>query len=349
METGLVLGVETSCDETAAAVVDGRLRVLSSVVASQDDLHRPFGGVVPEIASRRHLEAIIPVMEQALSDAGVGPEVLAGVAVTYGPGLIGALLVGLQAAKGFAWAHDLPLVGVNHLHGHLLAVGLCCDEADRERPRPALPYVALLVSGGHTATYRINNWCDVELIGDTRDDAAGEAIDKFARMAGLGYPGGPVVDRLAEGGDPQAYQFPRALRSEGHDFSFSGLKTAVRLHLQRHGVPEAGSELSDLCASVQEAVADVLVHKALRACEATQVPRLVLGGGVAANRRLRALCLERGSPLGIQVFLPPRSLCTDNAAMIAGAGVRLLAEARRGADFPGGLDLNASASLPVEA
>lgn len=348
MDTGLVLGVETSCDETAAAVVDGRLRVLSSVVASQDNLHAPFGGVVPEIASRRHLEAIIPVMEQALRDADVGPEALSGVAVTYGPGLIGALLVGLQAAKGFAWAHDLPLVGVNHLHGHLLAVGLCCDEEDRERPRPEPPFVALLVSGGHTATYLVKSWCEVDLIGDTRDDAAGEAIDKFARMAGLGYPGGPVVDRLAEGGDSEAYRFPRALRAEGHDFSFSGLKTAVRLHIQRHGVPEDGSELSNLCASVQEAVADVLVHKALRACEATGVPRLVLGGGVAANRRLRALAEERSEPLGVEVFLPPRSLCTDNAAMIAAAGVRLLAEGHHGDEFPGGLALNACASLPVE-
>lgn len=343
------MGVESSCDETAAAVIDDEFRVLSSVVASQVAAHAPFGGVVPEIASRSHLTEVVPVMERALADAGVEPTDLAGVAVTRGPGLIGALLVGVQAAKAFAWVHRLPLVGVNHLEGHLVSPRLIANDADVGRPRPEHPYVALLVSGGHTAVYVVRGSGDIELVGATRDDAAGEALDKFARMAGLGYPGGPVVDRLARGGRRDAVSLPRAMRGRGPDFSFSGLKTAVRTHLESNGVPAKDSqEMSDLCASLQEAVADILVEKALEACLATATPRLVLTGGVAANSRLRELAVQRGRAMGVEVFAPPPSLCTDNAAMIAAAGLPLLASM---ADVPSdrrGLTVDAQATLAVD-
>ncbi len=346
--SALVLGVESSCDETAAAVVSGDLRVLSSVVASQVSVHAPFGGVVPEIASRSHLAAVIPVIEAALADADLEPADLAGVAVTRGPGLIGALLVGVQTAKAFAWVHGLPLVGVNHLEGHLTAPRLVADAADAARPRPELPYVALLVSGGHTAVYVVRGPGQTELIGATRDDAAGEALDKFARMAGLGYPGGPVVDRLATTGRPDAVHLPRAMRGRGPDFSFSGLKTAARNHLEAHGVPPRDSQrMADLCASLQEAVADILVEKSLAACAAAGVHRLVLTGGVAANSRLRSLAAQRGEAAGVQVFAPPRSLCTDNAAMIAAAGHPLLADLDQVPADRRGLSVDARPTLPV--
>ena len=342
-----MLGVESSCDETASAVVDERRRILSSVVASQVSVHAPFGGVVPEIASRSHLTEIIPVMDQALRDAGCTPADLRGVAVTRGPGLIGALLVGVQAAKAFAWVHGLPLVGVNHLAGHLVAPRLIADEEDMQRPRPDTPYVALLVCGGHTAVYVVRADTS-ELVGATRDDAAGEALDKFARQAGLGYPGGPVVDRLAVGGDVDAVALPRGLRRKGPDFSFSGLKTAVRTHIEGRGVPPRESkDMADLCASMQEAVADILVEKSLAACERYGIPRLALTGGVAANSRLRALAQSRGADLGVEVFAPPRRLCTDNAAMIAAAGLPLLDAFEDLGDDVRGLSVDARPTLPV--
>lgn len=339
----LVLGIESSCDETAAAVVDERLVVHSSVVASQDELHAPYGGVVPEIASRRHLALVLPTVRAALDRAAVAPGDLDGVAVTRGPGLIGALLVGVQTAKALAWVHGLPLVGVSHLEGHAMAVLATSGEADEARARPAFPYVALLVSGGHTALYAVAGWGRIRCLGATRDDAAGEAIDKFARLVGLPYPGGPVVDRLAAGGDPSRVRFPRGLHGAGADFSFSGLKTAARRHVEEHGVPGDPAGLSDLCASLLEAVADVLVDKAVAACQREDCDRLVLCGGVAANARLRSMAGERGDAAGIRVYAPPLPLCTDNAAMVAAVGMQRLAiDGRRP-----GFDLDAVATLPL--
>ena len=310
-----ILAVETSCDETAAAVVAEGRTVESSVVSSQVDLHARFGGVVPEIAGRAHVELVLPVVIEALALAGMeigDPGGLAAVAATVGPGLIGSLLVGFSAAKALALAWGLPFVGVNHLEGHLYAALL-------EDPEIELPSVVLLVSGGHTLLVRMDEPGRYEILGQTVDDAAGEAFDKVARYLGLGYPGGPAVDRVAAAGDATAIRFPRA-RLDGHhgelDFSFSGLKTAVVNHVRAH--PEARTE--DVAASFQEAVVDVLVERALAAAEAAGARSLCLAGGVAANsllrRRTEAACAERG----MRAFLPSRAMCTDNAAMIAAAG-----------------------------
>ncbi len=338
----VVLGIETSCDETAAAVVEGG-RVRSSVVASQVTLHEPWGGVVPELASRRHLEAILPVMRAAAERAGLpgGLEGVEAVAVTQGPGLVGALLVGLAAAKGFAYARGLPFVGVHHHEAHLYAIRL-------ERPEADFPFVGLLVSGGHTSLHLAEGLGRYRLLGRTRDDAAGEAFDKAAKLLGLGYPGGALIDRLARAGDPGAVRFPRARlgpsggaapgpsRSaaapggEPLDFSFSGLKTALRQRVERLGVPEVGSRaMADLLASFQEAVVDPLVEKALRATRETGVRRLVAAGGVAANSRLRARLAAACAAEGVELFVPSLHLCTDNAAMVAGLGEAYLAAGRR--------------------
>jgi N6-L-threonylcarbamoyladenine synthase len=309
----LVLGIETSCDETAAAVVrDGRV-ALADVVSSQVEVHKRWGGVVPELASRNHVVQVMPVIDEALTSSGVGLEDLDAIAVTTGPGLIGALLVGLQAAKSLAWAAGKPLVGVNHLEGHLTAIQLV-------EPAPAPPYLGLVVSGGHTSLYAVESFASYKLLGSTRDDAAGEAYDKVAKMLGLPYPGGIQIDRLAQGGDPKAILFPRAHVKGGElDFSFSGLKTAVLTHLRKGPLPE-GQDLCDLCASFQEAVADPLTRKAVKAAKQFGLSRLVLCGGVAANSRLRALATERAGEAGLALFLPPPRLCTDNGAMIAVAG-----------------------------
>lgn len=326
----LVLGIETSCDETAAAVVrDGRER-LSDVVHSQVEIHRAWGGVVPELASRSHIQRVMPVVDEALAKAGAGISDIDLFAVTSGPGLIGALLVGVQAGKALAWATGKPVVGVNHLEGHLWAIRL----AERA-PEP--PFLGLVVSGGHTSIYAVEGEGGLRLLGQTLDDAAGEAFDKVAKLLGLPYPGGVIIDRLAQGGDPRALEFPRGLGNKPTlDFSFSGLKTAVLYHVKRHGVPQ-GQELADLCASVQEAIADVLTKKAVRAAKNEGLSSLVLAGGVAANSRLRALMLERGREAGLEVYLPPKDLCTDNASMIAVAGyLRHL----RGAE-PAGFAINA--------
>ena len=311
----LVLGIETSCDETAASVVrDGRV-ALSDVVSSQIDIHRRYGGVVPELASRNHVMQVMPVVEEALAVAGVTLDDLDAIAVTSGPGLIGALLVGVQTAKGLCLATNKPLVGVNHLEGHLLAIRLLEDA-----PEP--PFLGLVVSGGHTSLFDVRAFGDYRPVGSTRDDAAGEAYDKVAKMLGLPYPGGLPIDRLAKEGNRRAIAFPRAhIRGEGAecDFSFSGLKTAVRAWVEKNGRPE-GSALSDLCASFQEAVADPLTKKAILAAQRLGHRRLVLAGGVAANSRLRELMAERAHKAGIELFLPPIRLCTDNGAMIAVAG-----------------------------
>jgi N6-L-threonylcarbamoyladenine synthase len=309
----LCLGIETSCDETAAAVVRDARVALSDVVSTQIDIHKRWGGVVPELASRNHVVQVMPVIDEALSRAGVTPGQLDVIAVTSGPGLQGALLVGLQVAKAMALATGAPLVGVNHLEGHLLAIRLTPDA-----PEP--PFLGLVVSGGHTTLYEVPAFGTYRRLGTTRDDAAGEAYDKVARILGLPYPGGLPIDRLAQTGDPNAITFPRALRGEDIlDWSFSGLKTAVLTWVQRHGVPQ-GQALADLCASFQEAVADALTKKLVLGAKQAKATQLVLCGGVAANSRLRALAQERADEAGLRLFLPPVRLCTDNGAMIAVAG-----------------------------
>ncbi len=309
----LCLGIETSCDETAAAVVrDGRV-ALSDVVSTQIDIHRRWGGVIPELASRNHLLQVMPVIDEALSRAKLALTDLDVIAVTSGPGLQGALLVGLQVAKSLSLATGLPLVGVNHLEGHLLAIRLAPDA-----PEP--PFLGLVVSGGHTTLYEVPAFGTYKKLGTTRDDAAGEAYDKVARLLGLPYPGGQPIDELAQKGDPKAIAFPRALKShEVPDWSFSGLKTAVLNHVQRHGVPQ-GQALADLCASFQEAVADALTSKVMLGAKKAGATQLVLCGGVAANSRLRGLAQERADEAGVTLYLPPKRLCTDNGAMIAVAG-----------------------------
>jgi N6-L-threonylcarbamoyladenine synthase len=318
----VVLGIESSCDETAAAVlVDGR-RILSSVVASQDDVHAPYGGVVPELASRRHIEAIVPVVGRALADASVRLCDVDGIAVTQGPGLVGSLLVGTSLAKSLAWAHRKPLVGVNHLEGHIFAAFLTDDP-------PAYPFLALVVSGGHTALYHARAPRDYGLVGQTRDDAAGEAFDKVAKLLGLGYPGGPRVQRAAERGDPDAIAFAPARMTDGaSDFSFSGIKTSVSLHVKRRA-PLSDVEVADVAASFQASVVRTLVGRTLDAADRLGVRRIVLTGGVAANAPLRATLAAGAEAHGIRLHVPPRDLCTDNAAMIAAAGAPRLAAGER--------------------
>ena len=332
-----ILAIETSCDETAAAVVEDGRRVLSSVVSSQVDLHACFGGVVPEVASRAHVELVIPVVAEALLEAGVEGGELGAVAATVGPGLIGSLLVGVSAAKAYSLAWRLPFVGVNHMEAHLHAALL-------QEPDLALPVVVLLVSGGHTLLVAMEATSPGEggfpfvyrLLGQTIDDAAGEAFDKVARYLGLGYPGGPAIDRVALDGDPEAVRFPRARRDEGYDFSFSGLKTSVINHVRKH--PDIS--VADVAASFQEAVVDVLVTKARRAASEIGARGICLGGGVAANTALRRRVLEACRADGISALLPPAALCTDNAAMIgATAWYRLTA------DGPTPLDCGAEPNL----
>ena len=312
-----VLGIETSCDETAAAVVEVaglRGKPLSDVVHSQADIHRRWGGVVPELASRDHLQRVLPVVDEALRSSGCELRDLDGISVTRGPGLVGALLVGVQVGKALAAAAALPLAAVNHIEGHLLAVLL-----QEEVP---LPFLGLVVSGGHTSLYEVRAPGEYVALGHTLDDAAGEAFDKVAKLLGLPYPGGAHIDRLASEGDPAAHAFPRGLsrRSrEAFDFSFSGLKTAVLTRVRDRGAPQ-GSDLADLCASFQEAICDALTSRAVRAARKARLERMVICGGVAANSRLRALAGERCAAEGIALHLPAPKLCTDNGAMIALAG-----------------------------
>lgn len=315
-----VLAVESSCDETAAAVLCGQ-RVLANVVASQVSIHAAFGGVVPELASRNHLTALAPVLNQALLEASLTLEELDALAVTVGPGLAGCLLVGLQTVKTLAWAKGLPLVPVDHIAAHVHAVFLV-DDDDESVSVPAFPYVALAVSGGHTSLIRVDAPGRLVVLGGTRDDAAGEAFDKVAKLMGLPYPGGAQIDRLAQQGDPLAVPLPRPMLHRGLEFSFSGLKTAVRYALQEN--PELAP--CDLAASFQEAVAEVLVVKAIRACAQTELPRLVLAGGVACNSRLRALARERADKAGVALYVADPAYCTDNAAMVGGLASALLAQ-----------------------
>ena len=339
---GLILGIETSCDETAAAVVEDGRRILSNIVSSQIAVHAPHGGVVPELASRHHIENICPVIEAALAEAGVAFVDLEAVAVTQGPGLVGSLLVGVQAAKGIALVHRRPLVPVHHVAGHVEAAFL-------SHGKIPLPALALVVSGGHTSLYMVPEEGVHERLGRTRDDAAGEAFDKVAKLLGLGYPGGPIIDRLSEGADPGAVTFTIARMKDGSpDFSFSGIKTAVLLHVRREGISPVDDpdrvpvQVRNLVASFQRAVVDALVRGLARAAQAHAPRSLLLAGGVAANSRLRREAAAAAARLGLPLFVPPLSLSTDNAAMIAAAGFVNL---RRG--VRGDWDLNAEPHLAL--
>jgi N6-L-threonylcarbamoyladenine synthase len=338
-----VLGIETSCDETGIGIVRGRT-LLANVIASSMDEHARYGGVVPEVAARAHLEALEPTLRSALAEAHVELADIDAIAVTSGPGLAGALMVGVGAAKALAVALDRPIYAVNHLVGHVGADVLSADGPLE------YPTIALLVSGGHTSLLVVRDLVsDVELLGETIDDAAGEAFDKVARVLGLPYPGGPQIDRVAAGGDPSAFRFPRGLSQkkdlEAHryDFSFSGLKTAVARTVERAQDAGEAVPVADVAASFREAVVDVLLTKALAACVDTGIPRLLLGGGVVANARVREAAAERCAERGIELRIPPLSLCTDNGAMIASVGAQLIMAGRA----PSTLGFGADSTLPV--
>jgi len=312
-----ILGIETSCDETAAAVVKDGTSILASVVSSQVEVHQRYGGVVPELASRKHIEAIVPVVDEALNKAGLPLTEIDAIAVTRGPGLVGALLVGYSFAKSLAYALGIPWVGVNHLEGHIHSVFL-------EDDPPAFPFVALLASGGHTSIYHVTGHITLELMGQTRDDAAGEAFDKVAKMLDLGYPGGGIIDRLSKQGDPTRIKFPRSyLDKASFDFSFSGIKTAVNRYAATHR-NQIKEHIADIAAGFQEAVMEVLTHKAIHAAVEKGCDRLALVGGVAANSRLREKLKADAGHKGIQVHVPSIDLCGDNGAMIAAVGYHYL-------------------------
>ncbi|MEN6507560.1 MAG: tRNA (adenosine(37)-N6)-threonylcarbamoyltransferase complex transferase subunit TsaD [Smithella sp.] len=328
-----VLGIESSCDETAAAVINNG-KLLSNVIASQIKDHSAYGGVVPEIASRKHIEAISAVITQAMADAGLTLKEIEGVAVTRGPGLIGSLLVGLSTAKALAYGLNIPLVGVNHLEGHIMASFLA-------EKKPGFPFVALVVSGGHTNVYLVENYHEFQLLGQTRDDAAGEAFDKAAKLLNLGYPGGVVIDRMAKKGNPGALEFPRAMK-DSPDFSFSGLKTSLLTMVKKLGGHFTEAELEDVVASYQEAIVDVLVDKTLKAAVDHHVAQVVVCGGVAANSRLRERFETAAAGKNLELFIPPMILCTDNAAMIAALGEIMLKNGRSDS-----LGLNAVSRWPL--
>lgn len=330
MSGPLVLGIETSCDETGIAVIEG-LSTRSSVLGSQVDLHARFGGVVPEVAARAHIEAIRPLTHQAITEAGIHPDDIDAVAVTQGPGLIGPLMVGYSFAKSFAYALGKPLYGVDHMEGHLNAPRLSFGGYEP-------PAIVILASGGHSQIVHVKAWGDYEVLGGTIDDAAGEAFDKLARFMGLGFPGGPAIDRDSEGGDPSAIQFPRALRNRPYDFSFSGLKTSVVTYLEK--ARDAGElpARSDVSASIQEAIVDVLVDKTFNAVEATGVEVVGGGGGVLSNRRLRERLGEEADKRGVGLFIPEPALCTDNGAMIACVAVRRILDGVPGDEIIGDVD-----------
>jgi N6-L-threonylcarbamoyladenine synthase len=334
-----ILAIETSCDDTGAAVVlDGR-KVLSNVISSQTSIHQKYGGVVPELASRRHIESIVPIVTEALERGKVRLKDMEGIAVTHGPGLVGSLLVGLSFAKSLSFATGIPLVGVNHIEAHLSAIFL------EERP-PKFPFIGLVVSGGHTSLFRVDGFGKYKRMGQTRDDAAGEAFDKVAKLLGLGYPGGPMIDELSKTGNPKAIRFPRvSLGKSSFDFSFSGLKTAVVNYVKSHPEPPGGYPedlVKDIVSSFQEAVVEVLVRKTVQAAQHQKLKRIVLSGGVAANQRLRQRIKEESFEQKLKVYLPSPSFCTDNAAMVGVVGYEYL---KQGIRSP--LSLNAFSNLPL--
>jgi len=336
----LILGIDTSCDDTSASVVEDGRKILSNIVSGQSDIHSRYGGIVPELASRRHIEIIMPVVDEAIKQAGISFQDLSAVAVCKGPGLIGSLLIGCSFAKAVCYSRNIPLVAVNHLEGHLLSVFL-------ESPSPKFPFLSLIVSGGHTSLHIAEDYGRYIELGRTRDDAAGEAYDKVSKLLGLGYPGGPVIDRLAQKGDPGAIDFPRAYLPESFDFSFSGLKTAVLQFLRKENLldtpmPPDPELLHNIAASFQAAVVDVLVRKTEWAVKKKWIKQVTLSGGVSANSGLRKKMLETGREQGFEVFVPPISLCTDNAAMIAAAAHHRFIKK----DFAG-LDLNPGAYLSL--
>jgi N6-L-threonylcarbamoyladenine synthase len=327
-----VLGIETSCDETSAAVLTDRYEVLSNVVLSQDEIHAPYGGVVPELASRQHIRSIDLIVGEALAKAGVGLAAVDAYAVTQGPGLIGSLLVGLSFAKGLAYYHGKPLFGADHLDGHI-------EAAFVENRDIAFPALALLVSGGHTSLFLLEKKLSYRVLGRTRDDAAGEALDKIAKFLGLGYPGGPVIEKLAADGDPAAFAFARPrIKGAPFDFSFSGLKTAALRHIRESGISKDGPGLADFLASFEEAVAHALVENVVRAVEEHDPKSLVLCGGVARNKRLRARFQAQAARLKVPAYIPSPKMCTDNAAMIAAVALERM---DAGLTAPMDLDLDA--------
>jgi N6-L-threonylcarbamoyladenine synthase len=328
-----ILGIDTSCDETAAAIVIDGKEIRSNIISSQIDLHEKYGGIVPELASRRHVESINYIIDQAVNEAGVSFDDVGAIAVTNRPGLIGALLVGVAAAKSLAYCHNLPLLGINHIEGHIYANFMVHDEL-------TFPHVCLTVSGGHTLLVEVRQGWKYEILGGTRDDAAGEAYDKVAQYLGLGFPGGRIIDELAQKGDSTAINFPRPmLNRDDYQFSFSGLKTAVRYFVEKEKAAGTLPPIEDIAASFQAAAVEVLVQKTIRAAKMKNAGAITLTGGVAANRQLRQSMSEAAAALGISVYYPPIPLCTDNGAMIAGVAYHKYQEGLRD-----NLDLNASAS-----
>ncbi|MFB3896413.1 MAG: tRNA (adenosine(37)-N6)-threonylcarbamoyltransferase complex transferase subunit TsaD [bacterium] len=332
----LILGIETSCDETAASIVENGNKILSHILLSQIDLHQKYGGVVPEIASRAHLNTIIPIVQEAIDSAQLRYQDLDAIAVVNGPGLVGSLLVGLTIGKSIGYTYQKPLMAVNHLHGHIYASFL-------ENRDISFPLVALVVSGGHTDLFYMPAHGKYEWLGKTYDDAAGEAFDKVGKVLGLGYPAGPEIDKLAKQGNPEAIDFPRPYLEEyGADFSFSGLKTAVIYYLKKHPIESNSISLSDICASFQQAVIDVLVKKTMEVAIAKQVKGIIVSGGVAANSGLRTQMAHAANQNRMSLWVPSPKYCTDNAAMVAAAGYYQIQSG-----YPyAGLDLNAVANLP---
>lgn len=332
----IILAIESSCDETSAAIVKNGREVLSNIIASQIDIHTKFGGVVPEVASRKHIEVISNVVEEALEEAKMTLEDIDAVAVTYGPGLVGALLVGVQYAKALAYSINKPLIAVNHIEGHISANFI--EHKDLEPP-----FVCLVVSGGHTFIVHMKDYGEFEVIGQTRDDAAGEAYDKIARAIGLGYPGGPKIDKLAKEGNPEAIKFPRAnFHDDSLDFSFSGVKSAVLNYLNKMEMTKQEINKADVAASFQKAVVDVLVDNVMKTCEKKKVDKVAIAGGVASNSALRKHMIEEGEKKGIRVLFPAPILCTDNAAMIGSAAYFELLKERNAP-----LNLNAIPNLKL--